>query len=36
MHLNISSIEYHLHKLSDLINQSKIKFSVTGITNIKV
>ena len=32
MHLNISSLQYHLDELSDLIDKSKIKFSVIGIT----
>ena len=30
MHLNISSLQYHLDELSDLIDTSKTKFSVIG------
>ena len=36
MHLNISSLQYHLDKLSYLIDQSKTKFSVTGITESRL
>ena len=32
MYLNISSLQYHLDELSDLIDKSKTKFSVIGIT----
>ena len=32
MHLNISSLEYHFEEHGDLLNTSKIKFSVVGIT----
>ena len=32
MHLNVSSLQYHLDELSDLIDKSKTKFSVTDIT----
>ena len=32
MHLNISSLQYHLEDLSDLIDKSETKFSVIGIT----
>ena len=32
MHLNISSLQYHLDELSDLIDKSEAKFSVMGIT----
>ena len=32
MDLNISSLQYYLDELSDLIDKSKTKFSVIGIT----
>ena len=32
MHLNISSLQYHLDELSDLIDKSEAKFSIIGIT----
>ena len=32
MYLNISSLQYHLDEISDLIDKSKTKFSVIGIT----
>ena len=32
MHLNISSLQYHLDELSDLIDKSEATFSVIGIT----
>ena len=32
MYLNISSLQYHLDELSDLIDKSKTKFSVIGTT----
>ena len=32
MHLHGSSLQYHLNELSDLIDKSKMKFSVIGIT----
>ena len=32
MHLNISSLQYQLDELSDLIDKSKTKFSIIGIT----
>ena len=32
MHLNISSLQYHLDELKDLIDKSKRKFNVIGIT----
>ena len=31
MHLNISSLQYHMEELSDLIDRSKAKFSVTNL-----
>ena len=31
MHLNISSLQYHMEELSDLIEKSKAKFSVTNL-----
>ena len=31
MHLNISSLQYHMEELSDLIDKSKAKFSVTNL-----
>ena len=34
MHLNISSLQYHLDELSDLIDKSKAKLSVIVITEI--
>ena len=36
MHLNISSLQYHLDELSDLIDKSKAKFSVIGITESRL
>ena len=36
MHLNISSLQYHLDELSDLIDKSEAKFSVTGITESRL
>ena len=36
MHLNISSLQYHLDKLRDLIDESKTKFSVIGITESRL
>ena len=36
MHLNISSLQYHLDELSDLIDKSKTKFSVIGITESRL
>ena len=32
MYLNISSLQYHLDEFSDLIDESKTKFSVIAIT----
>ena len=32
MHLNISSLQYHFEELNDLLETSKTKFSVIGIT----
>ena len=32
MHLNISSLQHHLDELSFLIDKSKTKFSIIGIT----
>ena len=32
IHLNISSLQYHLDKLSNRIDKSKTKFSIIGIT----
>ena len=32
MHLNISSLQYHFEELDDLLNTSKTKFNVVGIT----
>ena len=32
MHLHGSSLQYHLNELSDLIDKSKMKFSVIAIT----
>ena len=34
MHLNISSIQYHIDELSDLLDKSNIKFSIIGISEI--
>ena len=36
MHLNISSLQYHLDELSDLIDKSEAKFSVIGITESRL
>ena len=36
MHLNISSSLYHLDELSDLIDKSKAKLSVIGITESRL
>ena len=36
MHLNISSLQYYLGELSDLIDKSKTKFSVNGITESRL
>ena len=36
MHLNISSLQYHLDELSDLIDKSETKFSVIGITESRL
>ena len=36
MHLNISSLQYYLGELSDLIDKSKTKFSVIGITESRL
>ena len=36
MHLNISSLQYQLDKLSDLADESKTKFSVIGITESRL
>ena len=36
MHLNVSSLQYHLDELSDLIDKSKRKFSVIGITESRL
>ena len=36
MYLKISSLQYHLDELSDLIDKSKTKFSVIGITESRL
>ena len=36
MHLNISSLQYHLDELSDLIDKSETKFNVIGITESRL
>ena len=36
MHLNISSVQYHLDELRDPIDKSKTKFSVIGITESRL
>ena len=36
MHLNISSLQYHLDELSDFLNKSNIKFSVIGISESQI
>ena len=36
MHVNISSLKYHLDKLSDLIDKSEAKFGVIGITESRL
>ena len=36
MHLNISSLQYHLDELSDLIDKSKAKFSIIGLTESRL
>ena len=36
MHLNISSLQYHLDELSDLIDKSAAKFSIIGITESRL
>ena len=36
MHLNISSLQYHFEELNDLLEISKTKFSVTGITESRL
>ena len=36
MHLNISSLQCHLDELSDLIDKSKTKFSIIGITESRL
>ena len=36
MHLNISSLQYHVDELSNLIDKSKTEFSVIGITSTKL
>ena len=36
MHLNIYSLQYHLDKLSDVIDKSITKFSVMGITESRL
>ena len=36
MQLNISSLQYHLDKRSDLIDKSKTKLNVIGITESRL
>ena len=36
MHLNISSLQYQLDEISNLIDKSKTKFSIIGITKSRV
>ena len=36
MHLNISSLQYHFEELNDLLETSKTKFSVIGITESRL
>ena len=36
MHLNISSLQYHLDEFSDLIDKSEAKFSVIVITESRL
>ena len=36
MHLNISSLQYHVDELSDLIDKSEAKFSVIVITESRL
>ena len=36
MHLNISSLQYHFEELDDLLNTSKTKFNLVGITESRV
>ena len=36
MHLSISSLQYHFEELDDLLNTSKTKFHVVGITESRL
>ena len=36
MHLNISSLQYHFEELNDLLESSKTKFSIIGITESRL
>ena len=36
MHPNITSLQYHIDELKDLVDRSKVKFSVIGITESRV
>ena len=36
MHSNISSFQYHFDELSDLLNESNIKFSVIGLSESRI
>ena len=36
MHLNISSLPYHLEELSKLVNDLTIKFKIIGITESRL